>query len=94
MDNSKPKTITGKQLLPILMEALGIDNARVQRIVLDVDVLSLPVAYVQLVGDERLLEIDWAGNMEGVEVHYAPPAESTVVHQYGDIHITPTEGGA
>lgn len=62
----KPKIITGNKYGEILATALGIDASRVRRIVLDVQLENIVIAYVEMVGDERLLNI--SQSFEGVEL--------------------------
>lgn len=53
------KFITWQQLGEPLCAALGLDPNTTRRIVLDVQPNALVVAYVELAGDERLLDIKW-----------------------------------
>lgn len=60
------RRITGKALIDALREALGIDTPYVQRIVLDVTVRDKVVAYVEIEGTTRLVEINWAEHLADV----------------------------
>jgi hypothetical protein len=61
MSMGEPSIISGGELKKQLAEALGLNPSRVHRIVLDVECDPEPiVAYVELHGDERLLELGWS----------------------------------
>lgn len=51
-------------------KALGLDPNRVRRIVLDLDARNIAplTAYVEMYGDERLLNLKW--ELEGVRIEY------------------------
>lgn len=49
--------LTGKEFSFSLCAALGLDPKLTRRIVLDVAADSLVIAYVELIGDKRLLNI-------------------------------------
>jgi hypothetical protein len=53
--------IAGKEIGIKISEALGIDPDRTRRIVLDIGIEGPIVAYVELLGDRRLLQVDWTG---------------------------------
>ena len=62
----KYEKILGQDLAILIAKGLGLDPLKVRRVVLDVGVNCAVVAYVELIGDERLIEIDWSGL--GVEI--------------------------
>lgn len=79
-------------------EALGIDPDLVQRIVIDIDacrVGPLPV-YVQMIGTDKLLNIDWS--FDGVDIDLIdsrPKAEATKISPQITITtnaVSPTTG--
>jgi len=51
-----------------ICEAIGIDANFVQRIILDLQVEDVVKVYVQMMGDEQLLDIDWTAALDGGEV--------------------------
>lgn len=55
--------ISAEHLSKQLCEALGLAPDRVTRIVLDVQSDNLIRAYVEMVGDKRVLEVSW-GDLE------------------------------
>ena len=54
---SENKIISGKEFSQAICKALGLEINRVRRIVLDISKDSLIVAYVEMIGDSRFLEI-------------------------------------
>jgi len=42
-----------------ICEALEIPYERCQRVVIDLEYRGVPVIYVQMLGDKRMLEINW-----------------------------------
>jgi hypothetical protein len=68
------KPITSEQLLGAL-NAAGIVRAdeRVRRVVIDVQMQSVPVVYVERFGDERLLSV--IQTLGGVEIDVVRPEE-------------------
>ena len=64
--------ILSDQLIGRLMEALGISpSAKVRRIILDCQVREGLVAYVELWGDTRMLDIDFS-DLRGANIYFAP----------------------
>lgn len=57
--SEKLEFIRASEVGEAICRALDIDPRPVQRIVLDLDVRKLPVVYVQLIGDRRLLDVSW-----------------------------------
>lgn len=57
----------------LLCEALGVSPDSARRVILDVNICSdKPIAvYVEMIGDERLLTIDWQAELAGLEVEAA-----------------------
>lgn len=51
-----------------ICEALGLEMGRVQRIIIDFNVNSPVMVYVQMLADERILKIDWEAALKGAEV--------------------------
>jgi hypothetical protein len=68
--NDKRRLIRGKHIAPQIAEALGLDPRTVRRIVLDLNV-GIVMAYVELYGDNRLIEINWAGGLSDTKVVFA-----------------------
>ena len=60
---------------PIICEALGIKMDKVRRIILDATVLEPVRVYVELLGDQQLLTIDWKDLGPGMSIKYAPKPE-------------------
>lgn len=65
--------LLGKVLLEPLCAALGIEFSHVRRIVLDVSFDAVVIAYIEQFGDERLLKIDWPGNLADAKITYDKP---------------------
>lgn len=61
--------IMGNDLLENLCKGLNLPPNRVRRIVLDVSVNAAVTAYVEILGDEALLNIKW-DIPEGAEVKF------------------------
>lgn len=51
---------TSQALLDILCDIYGLDKTIIQRIVVDIRDDSAIRIYTQSMGDERLLDVDWA----------------------------------
>jgi hypothetical protein len=51
--------ITGDELGTAICEAMGVDPATVQRVIIDAQVGQPAKVYFQMVGDEDLLKTDW-----------------------------------
>ena len=62
---SDSRIISGKEFSVVLCKSLGLDPNRIRRIVLDVSVRDVVIAYVELIGDSRLLEI--SQTLDGVK---------------------------
>lgn len=64
--------ITAESLGKVILEALDIDYRTVQRLIIDCDVTqghAEPVKiYLQMVGDARLLDIQWINALKGTDV--------------------------
>ena len=55
-------------------EALGLDPARVARIIIDLDCNNygpIPI-YVEMIGDNRLLSLAWSKGLKGAEITREP----------------------
>ena len=63
---SENNVIPAKEFMKLLCPALGIEYKRLRRIVLDMSYDSIITAYVELIGDSRLLEL--SQSLEGVEI--------------------------
>lgn len=61
-----PEPIFSNDLLVVLSKALSLPYA--QRIVIDVQFRSTVKVYIQAVADERLLKIDWAGELKDSQI--------------------------
>lgn len=64
----KPKLIRSDPWITQLISAIGLDGARVRRVVLDAEVGQSIKVYVECFGDERLLTIG------------TPPREAVQIH--------------
>ncbi len=62
-----PKLITGNRFIQAVREALGL-KAIGQRVIIDAQCNDIVRVYVQLVGDERLLNLDLTRLLDGAEV--------------------------
>ena len=49
-----------------ICEALGLDSNMVRRIVLDFNLQSPVIAYIEMYGDKRLLDIQWS--LDGAKI--------------------------
>lgn len=58
-------------LLPALTKALDLDLDHVRRIVLDVEAGKPVIAYVEQFGDDKLLKLDWAGELKDTEIKFS-----------------------
>jgi len=56
--NTPEKIISGAALLELLIPALSLDH-KVRRIVLDIPFDDAVTVYIEQLGDERLLQINW-----------------------------------
>jgi hypothetical protein len=73
VDTVLPQRITGRKLLGVLIEA-GIIPHYTTRAVIDVAVDSAVVVYVELFGDERLLQV--ATTLDGIEIRGVPAPDA------------------
>ena len=64
----KPRIITGGALLKALAPVVGFDVSVIRRIVLDVRLDDVIVVYVELLGDSRLVEINWPGELKEANI--------------------------
>lgn len=67
-------------------EALGLDPGRVGRIIIDLDCNNcgpIPI-YVEMIGDDRLLSVDWGKGLEGAKIIREPEEASNLPYK-GDI---------
>jgi hypothetical protein len=55
---NRTEHIYAMEFAKLLCPALGLEINRVRRLVLDLQIESLPIVYVELIGDKRLLEIN------------------------------------
>lgn len=67
MDEKKPQPIVSNELFDALSNALGLPPY-LQRVVIDVEQGKFVKVYVEMAGDERLIQIDWAGHLKNTEV--------------------------
>lgn len=63
--------IMGQHLLPALSKALDLDLDHVRRIVLDVEFGHAVRAYVEQFGDDKLLKLDWVGELKDTEIKFS-----------------------
>ena len=60
-------------------EVLGLNSSRVARIIIDLDCDNygpIPI-YVEMIGDDRLLSVDWGKGLKGAEIVREPKEEAT-----------------
>lgn len=60
-----------RELGKVLCEALGLDVNLTKRIIIDCDSSdgnTIPMVYVEMIGDRRLLDIQWTDALKGAEV--------------------------
>lgn len=55
----KPKVILARDLIPVLCKALGIEDGKVKRIVIDATYDDVVRVFVEHLGDSRMLTINW-----------------------------------
>jgi len=68
----------GGELLMKIAAAMGMDGTRIQRVIIDVAAGDFVRVYVQAVGSEELLNLDWPGFLTDVQITTAPtPDEVT-----------------
>jgi hypothetical protein len=58
-NGNEPKAVTGLQLAEQVCNALGLDVGRVRHINIDIDVNAFISIEVEILGDERLHDIQW-----------------------------------
>jgi len=68
MNAHKREITTSDELAVNICQALGLEHDRVYRVILDLVANEFPVIYVQMIGDSRLLDVDWKRGLEGVAV--------------------------
>ena len=56
----------GDVLAEQICEAMGVDLMKVRRIVIDVPFEGMSLVYLELVGDAKLLDINWRESLGGV----------------------------
>ncbi len=59
--------IGGREFLHILCKTMGFEDAKVRRIVLDVGMDDVVLVYVELFGDDRLLNV--STTLDGVRIN-------------------------
>ncbi len=62
------RVVRGSRLIEQLAAVLGVDGRMTRRIVLDVDVRNPITAYVELYGTDKLLQINWAGELQDTKL--------------------------
>lgn len=67
------RIILGAKLMQVLGPALGLDHQNIRRIVLDIVYDDTIKVYIENIGDERLLSIDWAGNLKDTKLIMVEP---------------------
>ena len=67
--------IHSMEFAKLLCPALGLDINRVRRLVLDLKSGNIPIVYVELVGDKRLLEINQTFDGIKFDVKYVESEE-------------------
>ena len=67
--DERGEIISGEALGMAVCEAMGIDPHRTGRIILDLGVGFEPVkVYVEMIGDDRLLSVDWSKGLKGAVI--------------------------
>lgn len=62
------KIPTGQGLEEQVCKALGLDPWLVPRIILDISADTYIKVYVEMIGTDTLLQVDWAAGLQGAEV--------------------------
>lgn len=63
--NTVAQTMAGDDLSTMICEALGLDAALVNRIILDIRVCAVVHVYVEMAGSDKMLCIDWEAALRG-----------------------------
>lgn len=71
MPQPSDRVLLGRDLLVALCKALNIEEPKVRRIVLDVRFDAAVIAYIEQFGTNKLLEINWAGDLKETEIKFA-----------------------
>lgn len=58
-------TLTGDKLIEQIAEVLGVNGRLCRRIVLDINIHHAVTAYVEMLGSNKMLGINWAGELKG-----------------------------
>ena len=69
MSQEEHKIMVGSELSIKVCEAMGLDVNRTSRIVIELTPFQPVAVYVEMLGDTRLLEVDWG--MDGARVYFA-----------------------
>jgi hypothetical protein len=56
------------ELGKLIANAVGLEVDRVQRIIIDIQVNCPVRLFVEMIGDERLLSMDWGKGLTGAEI--------------------------
>jgi hypothetical protein len=66
---NKHNVISGAKFMKSITPALGLESdAPLRRIVLDIPHDGPVFVYVEYLGDERLVQVDWAGAIKDTEI--------------------------
>lgn len=69
MSKTGAEVLSDRVGIPIL-EALGIDPFKIGRMVIDLQPGQPARVYAEIPGNEKLLEVDWAEALKGIEVKF------------------------
>lgn len=59
------RVLTGDKLIEQIASVLGVNGRLCRRIVLDINIHRPVTAYVEMFGSDKMLEINWAGELQG-----------------------------
>ncbi len=62
------RVLAGNRVIEQIASALGVDGRLCRRIVLDVAFGSPVQAYVEMFGSEKLLRVDWSGQLQNTNL--------------------------
>ena len=66
-----PNFIWSEALIEKLAPIIGVEYDNIHRVVIDLECGDVPIVYVQLIGDSRLLEIDWPGELSSATIRFS-----------------------
>lgn len=79
---AKLRQLTHSEKLSVeILEALGLEGKHVKRLIIDIQANALVIVYIEMFGDDAMLDLDWSKGLEGAKIEISKRRKKLLLEQ-------------